>query len=159
EKLLGRGGFGSVFLAHDDELKRPVAVKVPHRWRVDRPADVEAYLAEARAVAALDHPHIVPVFDAGRTDDGLCFVVPKFIDGTDLRQRLAVSPPALAEAVALVAAVARALHHAHGKGLVHRDVKPANILIDRAGKPYVADFDLALREEDFGREASWAGTP
>src|SRR5262245_7427505 len=77
ERLLGEGGFGRVYLAHDDELHRPVAVKVPHRHRISQPEDVEAYLAEARVLASLDHPNIVPVYDVGRSDDGLCFVVSK----------------------------------------------------------------------------------
>ena len=74
-RRLGKGGFGEVFLAFDEELDRPVAIKVPRRERVAKPEDIEAYLNEARIVASLDHPHIVPVHDVGRTDDGLCFVV------------------------------------------------------------------------------------
>src|ERR1035438_3240933 len=72
---LGKGGFGEVFLAHDDDLNRAVAIKVPRPERISRPEDIEAYLNEARILASLDHPHIVPVYDVGRTDDGLCFVV------------------------------------------------------------------------------------
>ncbi len=159
EKVLGDGGFGRVYLAHDDELNRRVAIKVPHRERVSSPADVEAYLAEARVLAGLDHPHDVPVFDVGRTDDGLCFVVSKFIEGSDLAHRLRHARPSFVESAELVAAIADALHHAHRKGLVHRDVKPANILLDTAGKPYLADFGLALKEEDFGHGPGFAGTP
>jgi serine/threonine protein kinase len=76
---LGKGGFGEVFLAHDDDLNRPVAIKVPRPERVSQPEDIEAYLNEACILASLDHPHIVPVFDVGRTDDGLCFVVSKLV--------------------------------------------------------------------------------
>ena len=158
-RLLGQGGFGVVYLAHDDELHRPVAIKVPHRHRVAQPEDVEAYLAEARILASLDHPHIVPVHDVGRTDDGLPFVVSKLIEGCDLKQKLQEVCFAFAESAALVATVAEALHHAHRKGLVHRDIKPGNLLLDADGKPYVADFGLALKEEDFGRGAAFAGTP
>src|ERR1700675_2054828 len=68
-RLLGQGGFGRVYLAHDDDLNRPVAIKVPNPERVSRPEDVETYLNEARILASLDHPHIVPVHDVGRTDD------------------------------------------------------------------------------------------
>ena len=85
---LGKGGFGEVFLAHDDDLNRPVAIKVPRPDRVSQPKDVEAYLNEARILASLDHPHIVPVYDVGRTEDGLCFVVSKFIEGSDLAKRI-----------------------------------------------------------------------
>ena len=80
-RLLGQGGFGQVYLARDDELDRPVAIKVPNPERIAGPEDVEAYLAEARTLARLDHPNIVPVYDVGRTDDGLCYVVSKFVDG------------------------------------------------------------------------------
>src|SRR4029077_9589394 len=85
---LGQGGFGRVYLAHDDDLDRPVAIKVPNPERITRPEDVEAYLAEARTVARLDHPHIVPVHDVGRSDDGLCYVVSRFIEGSDLAARI-----------------------------------------------------------------------
>jgi serine/threonine protein kinase/formylglycine-generating enzyme required for sulfatase activity len=159
ERVLGRGGFGLVYLAHDEQLNRPVAIKVPHRSLVSCPGDAEAYLTEARTVAGLDHPHIVPVHDVGSTPDCPCFVVSKFIDGTDLAARLRQSRPSLREAVDLTATVAEALHHAHKHGLVHRDVKPGNILLDRAGKPFVADFGLALREQDVGKGPGFAGTP
>jgi hypothetical protein len=159
ERLLGQGSFGRVYLAHDDDLQRPVAVKVPHRHRIGGREDIEAYLAEARNLARLDHPHIVPVYDVGQTADGLPFVVSKFIAGSDLTTIIRDSRPSLAQAASLVIAVAEALHHAHQKGLVHRDVKPGNILIDAAGVPYLADFGLALREADSGKAARFAGTP
>ena len=75
ERILGEGGFGIVYLAHDDQLKRPIAIKVPHRKLVARPEAAEAYLAEARTVANLDHPNIVPVYDVGSTENFPCFVV------------------------------------------------------------------------------------
>jgi formylglycine-generating enzyme required for sulfatase activity/serine/threonine protein kinase len=158
--LLGSGGFGAVYKGHDDELQRDVAIKVPHPQRVARDEDADVYLTEARALAALDHPGIVPVYDVGRTDHGLCYLVSKFIEGEDLAHRLRhAGRPAPAEAARVVARVAEALHHAHARGLVHRDVKPGNILLDREGQPYVADFGLAVREEDFARGPAFAGTP
>jgi serine/threonine protein kinase/formylglycine-generating enzyme required for sulfatase activity len=158
-RRLGKGGFGQVFLAYDEELDRPVAIKVPRPERVSCPEDIEAYLEEARIVANLDHPHIVPVHDVGRTDDGLCFVVSKYIEGSDLATRIEEERPGFHESAELVATVALALHYAHTHALVHRDVKPANILIDGAGKAFVVDFGLALRDEDFGRGGGIAGTP
>jgi eukaryotic-like serine/threonine-protein kinase len=157
--LLGKGGFGEVFQAFDDDLNRPVAIKVPRPERVSQPKDVEAYLNEARILASLDHPHIVPVYAVGRTDDGLCFVVSKLIEGSDLATKIKESRLGFHESVGLVATVAEALHFAHTKGLVHRDVKPGNILIDASGKAFVTDFGLALKEEDFGSGARIAGTP
>src|SRR5262249_17209785 len=123
------------------------AIKVPHAHLVRRMDEVHAYLAEARTVAGLDHPHIVPVFDVGTSDQFPCFVVSKYIDGTDLAKRLKQSRLSLNESVELVATVADALHYAHKRRLVHRDIKPGNILIDDQEMPYVADFGLALNEE------------
>ncbi len=159
ERLLGEGGFARVYLAHDDELHRPVAIKVPHRRRIAQPEDVESYVTEARVLANLDHPHIVPVHDVGRTEDGLCFVVSKFIRGSDLKKKMKDARPSATESAELVATVAEALHYAHCKGLVHRDIKPGNILLDPNGKPHVADFGLALQEEGFGKGARFTGTP
>ena len=159
ERVLGQGGFGLVYLAHDEQLQRLVAIKVPHRKVVDRPEAAEAYLTEARTVANLDHPHIVPVHDVGSTADCPCYVVSKYIDGADLATRLKQSRLTIHETVELVATVAEALHHAHKRGLVHRDIKPGNILLDRSGKPFVADFGLALREQDVGKGPRYAGTP
>jgi serine/threonine protein kinase/formylglycine-generating enzyme required for sulfatase activity len=159
ERTLGKGGFGLVYLAHDDQLQRLVAIKVPQRQQVSMPEDAQAYLNEARTVASLDHPNIVSVYDVGSTQEFPCYVVSKYIDGTDLATRLEQSRLSLHEAVELVATVADALHHAHKQGLVHRDIKPGNILLDRSGKPFVGDFGLALREQDLGMGPRFAGTP
>ena len=157
--MLGKGGFGLVYLAQDEQLNRPVAVKVPHAKLISKPEDAEAYLAEARTVANLDHPHIVAVYDVGSTVDCPCYVVSKYIQGTDLATKLKQQRLQYREAAELVATVADALHYAHKQGLVHRDVKPGNILIGNDGKPYVVDFGLALREENIGKGPKYAGTP
>jgi serine/threonine protein kinase/formylglycine-generating enzyme required for sulfatase activity len=156
---LGSGAFGIVYLAYDDELNRPVAIKIPHRHRLEDPQFAEMYVSEARILASLDHPNIVPVYDVGRGDDGSCFVVSKFIEGSTLGKRLKDVRIPIQEAAELAATIASALHHAHQRGLVHRDVKPDNILLEADGKPYLADFGLALREEDFGKGMVQAGTP
>ena len=109
---LGKGGFGRVYLAHDDDLDRPVAIKVPTRTHLS-PEDVEAYLNEARILATLDHPNIVPVYDVGRTDDGLCFVVSKLIEGSDLAVKIGQARPSFRDSAGLVATIADALHYAH----------------------------------------------
>ena len=159
ERVLGKGGFGLVYLAHDDQLQRLVAIKVPHSLLVTKTTDAEAYLTEARTVAGLDHPHIVPVYDVGSTDQFPCYIVSKYIDGTDLSARIKQSRLSLQETVKLVATVAETLNHAHKEGLVHRDIKPGNILLDKGGKPFVGDFGLALREQDLGKGPRHAGTP
>jgi len=158
-RWIGQGGFGRIYLARDDELDRLVAIKVPNPERVASPDDVAAYLVEARTLAQLDHPNIVPVYDVGRTEDGHCYVVSKHIDGIDLSERMRRGRLTFRESAELVADVADALHHAHTRGLVHRDVKPANILLDAHGKPCVADFGLALTDADFGKGPRTAGTP
>ena len=132
---------------------------MPNPERITDPEDVEAFLVEARILAKLDHPHIVPVLDVGRTEDGLCFVVSKLIEGSDLAVRIGQARPSFRDSAELVATIADALHYAHTRGLVHRDIKPANILIDASGKPCVADFGLALKDEDFGKGGGLAGTP
>jgi serine/threonine protein kinase/formylglycine-generating enzyme required for sulfatase activity len=159
ERLLGEGGFGRVYLARDEQLQRLVAVQVPHRRLITTVEAADAYLAEARTVASLDHANIVPVFDVGSTPDCPCLIVSKFIEGSTLAQKIRDERPSPVEAAGLVAAVAEALHHAHHKGIVHRDVKPGNILLDADGKPHVADFGLALKEDDVGRGPEYVGTP
>ncbi len=157
----GKGGFGLVYLAHDDQLQRTVAIKVPHARLVAQATAAEAYLTEARTVASLDHANIVPVFDVGGTAEFPCFIVSKYVDGSDLAHRLRAKAARLplAETVELVATVAEALHYAHKQGLVHRDIKPGNILLDKSGKPFVGDFGMALREQDLGHGPRYAGTP
>jgi len=159
KQVLGRGGFGLVYLGHDDELNRPVAIKVPHADRMARSEDAQAYLSEARLVAQLDHPNIVPVFDVGSTDASACYVVSRFVEGSDLAAKIGQQRLSPAESAELIATVAEALHYAHTRGLVHRDIKPANILLDADGKPFVADFGLALHEVDSGTGPRNAGTP
>ncbi len=159
EKVLGKGGFGIVYLAHDEQLNRRVAVKVPHAKLISKPEDAEAYLAEARTVANLDHSGIVPVHDVGSTENCPCYIVSKYISGTDLAAKIKKHRLNCREAAETVATVAEALHYAHKQGLVHRDVKPGNILIDEDDKPYVVDFGLALREENIGKGPNYAGTP
>ena len=159
EKLLGKGGFGVVYLAQDEQLGRLVAVKVPHANRVAHPEDADLYLTEARTAAALEHPHIVPVHDVGSTADFPFFAVSKYVEGNDLATRLKASQLSCQQAVELLATVAEALHYAHKKGVVHRDVKPGNILIDSNGSPHLVDFGLALREENVGKVPRYAGTP
>src|SRR5262249_3521139 len=134
ERLLGQGGFGLVYLAHDDQLRRLVAINLAHRLLVARPEDADACVAEARTVANLDHPHIVPVYDVGGTENCPCFIVSKYVEGCTLAQRIRHDRPSVNKSTELLATVAEALHYAHRKGLVHRDIKPSNILLDTSGE-------------------------
>jgi serine/threonine protein kinase/formylglycine-generating enzyme required for sulfatase activity len=157
-RKLGEGGFGRVYLAHDETLDRLVALKLPRRKVMSRQCDVDAHLAEARAVASLDHPQIVPVYDVGGTHEYPCYIVSKYVDGESLAERRRRGRLSYVEAAELIAAVADPLHYAHEHQIVHRDVKPGNILLDAAGRPYITDFGLALKEGHSG-ESSFAGTP
>ena len=157
EKLLGKGGFGLVYLAHDEKLDRLVAVKVPHGKQMS--LDATLYLEEARTVACLDHRNIAPVYDLGSTDEFPFFIVSKYVDGSDLATAVATNPLKYREIAELVATVAETLHYAHTRGLVHRDIKPRNILISHDHQPHIVDFGLALREESFGKGPKYLGTP
>ena len=159
ERLLGQGGFGIVYLAWDKSLNRHVAIKVPHADLVAESTQGQAYLTEAQIVAGLDHPNIVPVYDVGSTESFPCYFVSKFVDGVNLANQIRKSPPSISDSIAVVSTIARALHYAHTKGLVHRDVKPGNILMDENGLPFLADFGLALKDADVGRgRRVYAGT-
>jgi predicted Ser/Thr protein kinase len=147
-RLLGRGGMGAVFLAHDPHLDRPVALKIPTFRGALTGAQKERFLREARSIAALRHPNLCPVFDAGE-EQGILYLTMAYIDGHPLSALVERGPVAPEKAVDLVRRVARAMHVAHTHGTVHRDLKPANILIDRADEPVVMDFGLA-------RRAQWA---
>jgi serine/threonine protein kinase len=155
-RRLGGGAYGDVYLAHDAVMDRQVAVKVPSARLLATERAREEFLREARGVARLQHEGIVRAYDFGEAD-GRCYIVYELVDGESLAERikpgrLAADPLPPEEATRLVAQVAEALHHAHLQGLVHRDIKPANILLDRQGRPKVADFGVAVREEDLARE-------
>jgi serine/threonine protein kinase len=157
EAVIGEGGFGRVYRAFDTWLERPVAVKVP---RVDRPVtgdEVDQCRIEARKVAKLRHPNIVPVYDVGREGSN-CFIVGEWIEGTNLAVRIEADRPGHRESARIVAEVAGALSHAHAAEFVHRDIKPANILIDPLGRAYLTDFGIAVVEEDLLRDVTAAGT-
>jgi len=160
DRVLGEGAFGRVYLGFDTELRRAVAVKVPSPGRFSSGAELENYLAEARLAAGLDHPNVVTVYDAGRTAVGGVYVVSQFIDGGTLESEIRAGGLSERETVRLLIPVARALHAAHQRKIIHRDVKPANILIAKSGRvPYVADFGLAIHGDQHPAEYAIAGTP
>jgi WD40 repeat protein/serine/threonine protein kinase len=173
---LGRGAMGVVYEAEQANPRRVVALKMIRDLRSAAPADVERFKNEAQAVAQLDHPHIVPIYEVG-ADDGQPYFTMKYLGGGSLADRLsdfAADPRAAAR---LMAAVARAVHHAHQRGVLHRDLKPANILLSplsRLGgrgaggegdfEPHVADFGLAKRVDEpapsaAGSDLTQTGTP
>lgn len=158
---LGAGGFGTVFRAYDPELDRDVAVKVPRTGTFATASDEDRFLREARGMAALDHPGIVRILDAGRSDE-ICFLVSQLVEGESLEQNLRHHAPDYSESARLIAAVADALEHAHQHGVVHRDMKPGNILLNQSGQPLITDFGTALLVHADGattRTGELIGTP
>ena len=162
EARIGRGGMGEVYLARDTRLGRPVALKVlPQRFAEDERFR-ERLLRESRLAASLDHPNVVPVYDAGEAD-GRLFIAMRYVDGADLKAVLRRDGPlAPARTVAVAGQVAEALDAAHRRGLVHRDVKPSNVLLDQQGDrdhAYLADFGLThSARADAPGDAQFAGT-
>ena len=151
--LAGRGGMGEVYRALDVHLERPVALKLLSERLSDDEGFRERMLKESRLAASLDHPNVVPIYEAGEAD-GRLFIAMRYVDGVDLKALLrhdGALPPQ--RAVAIAAQVADALDAAHAKGLVHRDVKPSNVLLDQQGgreHAYLADFGLTQSVGDAG---------
>ena len=144
--ILGRGSFGTVYRAYDPLLDREVALKVP-RFAPDDHDMIVRFHREAKAAARLHHPNIVTLYENGKTDEGPYLVV-EFVDGVPLSQLLREHPPDLRVAVDWVRQLAEGLQYAHSEGIVHRDVKPANVMINGTGRPQLMDFGLAKRDAD-----------
>ena len=151
ESKLGSGGMSTVYLARDETLERWVAAKVLHREISDQPDQIERFRREARAVAQVSHPNVVAVIDAGE-DGGRPYIVFEYVDGETLKQRIDHHSGGLPldEAAAYAIEVGRGLAAAHARRLVHRDVKPQNVLIDSEGRAKVTDFGIARELEQDG---------
>jgi serine/threonine protein kinase/tetratricopeptide (TPR) repeat protein len=158
---IGRGGMGVVFRAHELSLNRPVAVKVVRSAEFATSEERRRFQNEAEAVASLDHPHIVPIYEVGESG-GLNYFSMKLIQGASLERQLEGFQNKPRTSARLVAELANAVQHAHERGILHRDLKPANILLDERDEPHVTDFGLARRlDHDFDLTHSGAivGTP
>ena len=148
--VLGGGAFGKVYLGHDQQLDRQVAIKVPQlQASKQSQQDIErSFLMEARQLAQLTHPNIVTVFDVG-VEEGVCYIVSDYLDGPDLNAWLQGRTPSWQETVRIAASIADALAAAHARGTIHRDVKPANVIMTQRAEglvPVLVDFGLALSE-------------
>ena len=168
EKLIGRGGMGAVFKAVDTQLDRIVALKVLTVQDLPEDEVKKRFLREAKAGAQLSHPGIVTIFEVGE-DLGHQFIAMEYVKGQTLRQLIQAQPPSISEAIDIGMAVGQALSAAHGGGIIHRDIKPNNVMVtQRDGEPFpkVIDFGIAkatrqrLTEKTlFTRYAHIIGTP
>ena len=157
-RMVGRGAFGEVWQAFDPVLQKFVAVKAQIPREPGRELPRDTFLREARKAAALRHPALVQVHDVVESESGW-YIVSEFVEGESLRVRAEAGRLPFDRAARIVASVAGALNAAHLAGLVHRDVKPANILLDRSGNVYLTDFGLAVREDElFAERSRVAGT-
>jgi predicted Ser/Thr protein kinase len=139
---LGRGGMATVYLAYDPRFEREVALKVLPREMLHDPQFRVRFEREAKTIAKLEHSAIVPVYDVGE-EDGQPYFVMRYMTGGTLSDRLVRGPMSLQDAAHIIERIASALDEAHAKGFIHRDLKPGNILFDRAGEPYISDFGIA----------------
>lgn len=154
--LLGEGAFGQVLLGFDSQLQRNVAIKIPRK--AIRAEDLESFLLEARRVARLRHSGIVAVFDVGELD-GKVIIISDYISGTTLSKWLEKNDCTWQRASEIVADLAEALSHAHAQGVIHRDMKPANVILTESGQPVILDFGLAISSDDAEQPGVVAGTP
>ncbi|MCA9993652.1 MAG: serine/threonine protein kinase, partial [Anaerolineales bacterium] len=139
---IGKGGMATIFLAHDPMFGRDVAVKVLPREFLHDPSFRGRFEREARTIAALEHPAIVPVYDFGE-DNGQPYLVMRYMRGGSLADRLQKGPLSVTEAAHILDRIGAALDHAHQRGIVHRDLKPGNILVTPDGRVKVLDFGVA----------------
>lgn len=161
-EFLEDGAYGAVYRAYDPQLDREVALKVAKPQQLASPGRIERFLGEAKAIANLRHPHLVPVFDSGREGEQL-FIAEALIRGQTLARRLRELPAGRfldqGEGVRLVRQLAEALAYAHRRGIIHRDIKPANIILDDQGEPVLVDFGLAGRQNEEERPRRDQGRP
>lgn len=147
ESVLGQGGMGTVYVAEQTSPSRKIVLKL---LRPELSRDVafrRRFVHESEAAASTEHPNIVPIYAAGEAD-GALYIAMRYVNGDDLRERVARDGPIPSDrAIEIVSHVASALDAAHARGLVHRDVKPSNILLDRQGNAYLSDFGLIKRSE------------
>src|SRR6266571_245794 len=158
---IGRGGQGVVYRARQKGLNRTVALKVIGLGRWATRAHIKRFRLEAEAAASLDHPYIVPIYEVGERD-GQCFFSMKFVEGGQLDAVVRQAPLSIRQAVELIEKVARTVHYAHEHGILHRDIKPGNILLDAKGEPHLTDFGLARlveSESTVTRTLEVLGTP
>jgi serine/threonine-protein kinase len=153
---IGQGGMATIYLAHDPVVERPVAIKLLHSQFTRDPQFRTRFMREARIVAGLEHPNIVPVYDFSG-ENSIPYIVMRYMPGGTLEDRIARKPMPLAQIVPIVQAIAAALDHAHSRGIIHRDLKPSNILFDARGYASLSDFGLAKLTERVVTRITFSG--
>src|SRR6266571_5030249 len=159
---IARGGMGVIYRARQRHSRRIVAVKRVLSYQADSHETLERFRREAEAVASLDHPNILPIYEVSESEDGLPFFSMKFATGGSVRDAGSSLRNEPRKCVQLMAKVARAIEYAHGRGILHRDLKPGNILLDGGGEPLVSDFGLAKwldANKDLTKSLTTFGTP
>src|SRR5262249_49839985 len=144
-ETLGIGTFGTVYKAYDPDLERVIALKVPRAGTLVTRRERARFLHEGRSTAQLRHPAIVTVFEVGQIED-VPYMAMELVHGVTLSDWLTAGQPRTRQSAELIAEVADALSYAHDRGIVHRDMKPSNIILDADGRPHVTDFGLAKRQ-------------
>lgn len=158
-EAIGRGGFGTVYLAHDESLDRDVAIKVPHEKLRSDPQLSSQCLKEARLAAKLRHPSIVTIFDISEEEGKIAYIVQEYVHGATLYELISKQRFSVKQTILLIMKVAEAIAFAHARGVYHRDLKPANLIVDETGGIRVLDFGLAVDEEmQRGARGQVAGT-
>src|SRR6516164_8533766 len=155
---IGRGGQGVVYRARQKSLNRTVALKVIGISHGRTKAHLKRFRLEAEAAARLNHPFVVPIHEIGQRQ-GRCYFSMGLVEGGRLDQIAKREPMSPRQATEVIAKLARTVHYAHQHGIIHRDIKPGNILLDTKGEPHLTDFGVALKEEDYGKGSQFAGTP
>jgi serine/threonine-protein kinase PpkA len=161
QRCIGQGGMATAYLATQTSLDRQIVLKVLDTSDTDSAVTVERFLNEGRIVASLQHPNIITTYDIGTAGTDV-YISMEFVDGGDLKQRLRQEIFAPAEAISLITKIAAALGAAHAKGIVHRDVKPGNILFREDGTPLLSDFGIAKRltgDADLTSTGIFVGSP
>src|SRR6516165_1838333 len=160
-EVVGRGGQGAVYRAHQKSLNRTVALKMISVGSWATQAHLKRFRREAEAAASLEHPGIVPIYEVGESD-GSCYFSMRFVEGGQLDEVIKRNPMSVRQAADLISKVARTVHYAHEHGILHRDIKPGNILLDTKGEPLLTDFGLARlveTESTMTRTLEVLGTP
>ena len=158
---LGKGGMATVYKAYQPSVDRYVALKVLPRHYAAAPEFIERFKREAKVIASLEHPHILPIYDFGEAD-GYTFISMRLIDGNPLSDRLQGKPLPLEEVLSIISSLAETLDYAHMRGVIHRDIKPSNVLIDASGYCWLADFGIArilANSTQFTASGAFIGTP